>query len=153
MPAFGMPAKNRDAPLAALRMSHTCLRVPDYEVEKRWFTETLGFRLVIEWPGPVGVAMCYVAAPDDDGCIVEIVGDGDAPQPRPATKKDLFASLGVAGFHHLCFTVPDVAATVEVLRARGVTIDAEPFEVAEIGRRIAFFSDPFGNLFELEQVL
>nr|WP_268841561.1 VOC family protein [Rhizobium giardinii] len=45
--------------------------------------------------------------------------------------------------------VASVDATVENLRARGVTIVTEPFELLAISRRLAFFSDPFGNLIEL----
>lgn len=52
----------------------------------------------------------------------------------------------------------DVAETLEELRARGVTIVAEPF-VAEpllveaIGRKLALFADSFGNLIELAEML
>lgn len=52
----------------------------------------------------------------------------------------------------------DVAETLEELRVCGMTIVAEPF-VAElfvveaIGRKLAFFADPFGNLIELAEVL
>ena len=42
---------------------------------------------------------------------------------------------------------------IETLRARGVTIVTEPFELAAISRRLAFFCDPFGNLIELAEVL
>ena len=38
-----------------------------------------------------------------------------------------------------------------VLKRRGVTIVSEPRDVAEIGRRFAFFADPWGNLFEVIQ--
>ncbi len=47
----------------------------------------------------------------------------------------------------------DVAETLEELRARGVTIVAEPFVVEAIGRKLVFFADPFGNLIELAEVL
>jgi lactoylglutathione lyase/glyoxylase I family protein len=153
MDSFTLPERNSQARLAALRASHVCLRVPDYDAEKTWFLDKLDFRVVHEWPEPmIGVRMCYLAAADDDGCIVEIVGDGDAPSPR-LHADDLIKSIRQGGYHHFCFTVPDVVATVETLTKRGVTIVAEPFVVEAIGRRIAFFSDPFGNLFELEEVL
>jgi glyoxylase I family protein len=34
-----------------------------------------------------------------------------------------------------------------------VTIVTEPFALPVIDRRLAFFADPFGNLFELAEVL
>ena len=153
MPGFSMPDRNPSATFSPMMGSHFCLRVPDYEAGKAWFMEKLDFRFVVEWPGPVGVRMAYLAAPNDDRCVIEIVGDGDTPPTEVAGTDDLFASLGNGGFHHFCFTVPNVDDAVATLLSRGVTIVTEPFEVAEIGRRLAFFKDPFGNLFELEQKL
>jgi lactoylglutathione lyase/glyoxylase I family protein len=49
--------------------------------------------------------------------------------------------------------VDDVDATIDELRRRGVTIVTEPFDLPVISRRLAFFADPWGNLFELAQVL
>jgi len=149
---FALPARNPDAGLASMKASLFCLRVPEYEVAKNWFIDKLDFRLVIEWLGPVGVKMAYLAAADDDRCIIEVVGDGDPPTPRASTR-DLLASFGNAGFHQFCFTVPSVVKTLSILRDRDVEVVAEPFEVPEIGRRIASFADPFGNLFELEEIL
>jgi catechol 2,3-dioxygenase-like lactoylglutathione lyase family enzyme len=70
-----------------------------------------------------------------------------------STQSDLSDSLRYAGFHHVCLQVDDVEATVAELRRRGVTIVTEPFVLPVIERRLAFFADPFGNLFELAEVL
>lgn len=153
MPAFTMPSTRPDATFGTLRASHICLRVPDYGAAKSWYCGTLDFRVVHEWPEPmIGVRMGYFAAAADDRCVIELVGDGAVPAPPP-DRSDLVAGFGFGGCHHFCFTVPDVSAAVADLKARDVTIVAEPFEVAAIGRRVAFFADPFGNLFELEEVL
>lgn len=152
MPDFQLPERNEDSGFAAMRWSHACLRVPDYATAMRWFREMLDFRLVIEWPGPMGVKMAYLAAPNDDRCVIEIVGDGAPPSPVPPTT-DLFASFGRGGYHHICFTVPDVAAMLGELERRGVPPVAPPFEVPEIGRKIGFVQDPFGNLIEFEEKL
>jgi len=90
---------------------------------------------------------------NDDQFHLEILGDGPpSPTPRPAYK-DLSESLRYAGFHHACLQLDDVEATVAKLRRRGATIVTEPFVLPVIERRLAFFSDPFGNLFELTEVL
>ena len=151
MPGFQLPPKDVTGAFAAMAWSHACLRVSSYEIGKRWFIEKLDFRLVFEWPGPADLRMAYLAAPNDDRCVVEIVGDGEEPSPTQATG-ELIESFGAGGYHHLCFTVPDIAATLDELVRRGVTVAAAPFEVSEIGRRIAFVNDPFGNLIEFEQV-
>jgi lactoylglutathione lyase/glyoxylase I family protein len=36
---------------------------------------------------------------------------------------------------------------------RGVAIVGEPFDLEAIGRRLAFFADPWGNLIELAEIL
>ena len=153
MSLFSFPAKDASATFSDLRHSHVCLRVPDYEAAKEWFTGVLDFRVVHEWPEPMlNVQMGYFAAADDDSAVIEIVG-GNHPAPAPRASADFVGSFGFEGVHHMCFRVPSVDATIEKLTSRGVTIVAEPFEVEAIGRRIAFFADPWGNLFELEQVL
>jgi glyoxylase I family protein len=37
------------------------------------------------------------------------------------------------------------------LKRRGVTIASEPHDVAVMGLRVAFFADPWDNLFEVIQ--
>jgi lactoylglutathione lyase/glyoxylase I family protein len=43
--------------------------------------------------------------------------------------------------------------TVAELKARGVTIVTEPFQLDAISRKLAFFVDPFGNLIELAEII
>ena len=45
------------------------------------------------------------------------------------------------------------SANVGPMQLRGVTIVTEPFVLPVISRKLAFFSDPFGNLIELAEVL
>lgn len=146
------PARNPSSAFAPMRGHHVAVRVPDYEAEKRWFTEVLDFRVVHEWPY-ADQQLAYVAPPDDDHFYIEILGGG-APAPLArAPYTDLGDSLRYGGYHHVCLQVDDVDATVAELRRRGVTIVTEPFELPAIQRRLAFFADPFGNLFELAEVL
>lgn len=136
----------------SMRIHHAAVRVPEYEVEKRWFLEKLDFRVIQEWPYE-DLHLAYVAPADDDTTVLEILGGGrPGPIPKPVYS-DLGDSLRLAGFHHVCFQVASVDKTVETLRARGVTIVTEPFVLPVINRRLAFFADPFGNLFELAEVL
>lgn len=145
-----LPARNQESPFASMKANHVAIRVPDYERAKHWYVEKLDFRVVHEWPyGDLKLA--YLAPPTDDDFLIEILGDGrPAPQPR---YPDLGASLVEPGYHHFCVTVESVDETLAELRRRHVTIVAEPFELEAISRRLAFFADPWGNLFELAQVL
>lgn len=153
MPNFSMPPTSPSAPLATLKASHFCLRVPDYSNAKQWFIDKLDFRVVHEWrEDMLKVDMGYLAAANDDRCVIELVGGNDPKICERATA-DFPRSFATTGFHHFSFTVPSVDDTVEELRSRGVTIAAEPFVAEIIGRKLAFFADPWGNLFELEEVL
>ena len=73
---------------------------------------------------------------------------GAGPEPQEPTAA-LDASFGRERIHHLCLAVDDVDAVVAELARRGVDLVGEPFEVAEIGRRLAFLEDDSGNLIEL----
>jgi lactoylglutathione lyase/glyoxylase I family protein len=146
------PAPHTASPFASMKGHHLAMRVPDFDIAKRWFVEKLDFRVIHEWPY-ADQRLAYVAPPTDDSFFVEILGDGDPkPIPKPVYA-DLGDSLRLAGYHHFCLNVKDLDATVAELRRRGVTIVTEPFELAVINRRLAFLADPFGNLIELAQVL
>jgi catechol 2,3-dioxygenase-like lactoylglutathione lyase family enzyme len=145
------PALNVTSSFASMRGHHVAVRVPDFEVEKRWFVEKLDFRVVHEWPY-ADQQLAYVAPPNDDGFFVEILGGGSPAPIAKANYGDLGDSLRYAGYHHTCLQVDDVDATVAELRRRGVTIVTEPFDLPVIQRRLAFFADPYGNLFELAEV-
>ena len=152
MADFIPPARNSASPFADMRGHHVAVRTPDLETAKRWYVETLDFRVVAEWDY-ADEKLAYLAPAADDHFTIEILGGGE-PSPtevRPYT--DLGDSLNYRGYHHFCLTVASVNDTVDRLRARGVTIVTEPFELAAISRRLAFLTDPFGNLIELAEVL
>jgi glyoxylase I family protein len=152
MADFIPPAHNPASPFADMRGHHVAVRTRDLETAKRWYVEKLDFRVVAEWDY-ADEKLAYIAPPTDNQFFVEILGGGEpAPQEvRPYT--DLGDSLKYRGYHHFCLTVTSVHETVDKLRSRGVNIVTEPFELAAISRRLAFFSDPFGNLIELAEVL
>jgi lactoylglutathione lyase/glyoxylase I family protein len=150
MTTLQVPATNTKSSFTDMKGSHVALRVPDYEAGKQWFVDKLDFRVIHEWPFG-NLQLAYVAPPNDDHFWVEILGGGTpGPQPEHA---DLNESLHDAGYHHFCIDVKSVDATVAELRRRGVTIVGEAFNLPAIGRRLAFFADPWGNLIELAEPL
>jgi lactoylglutathione lyase/glyoxylase I family protein len=152
MSLSNLPAQNPASPFASMKGHHVAVRVPDFEVAKRWYVEKLDFRVIHEWPY-ADQKLAYVGPATDDTFYVELLGDGEPkPIPKPVYS-DLGDSLRLAGYHHFCINVADMEATMAELRRRGVIIVTEPFELAVINRRLAFIADPFGNLIELAQVL
>ncbi|THD60582.1 VOC family protein [Phenylobacterium sp.] len=127
---------------------HTAVRVPDFEAAVAWYSEKLDFRMKQTWVlGAVTYA--YLHPENDDRFSIELLA-GPGAEPRPAFA-DLHESYGFAGWHHVCLRVVSVADTTEELRRRGVKIVSEPHDVAVAGLTVAFFCDPWGNLFELAQ--
>jgi glyoxylase I family protein len=58
-----LPSKNPSSAFSAMRGHHVALRVPDYEVEKRWYTEKLDFRVVHEWLPVIHRRLAFFADP------------------------------------------------------------------------------------------
>lgn len=145
-----MPAANIASPFASFRGEHAAIRVPDFNVAVAWYAEKLDFRVFHTWPyGEMRLTYLTPAA-DTDFRLELIAGPGARPRP-PYT--ELADSLTFSGLHHICFAVDRIDDAVEELRRRGVSIITEPFDLPAISRRLAFFSDPWGNLFELAQEL
>ena len=91
------------------------------------------------------------APPGDDRFHVEILGGAGAAPHKIYDSVD--ASLTQNGLNHVCIQVASVDDSLAELRRRAVTIVGEPFDLDAINSRLAFFADPFGNLFELKQPL
>lgn len=116
--------------LAAIH--HVALICSDYERSKAFYSEILGLRIVREvyraerqsWKCDLEVSA---------GVQLELFSFPDPP-PRPSRPE-------AQGLRHLAFAVPDVAAVVSILDARGVS--CEPIRIDEYtGRRFTFFADP-----------
>ena len=152
MPNFTIPARNTASAFADMRGHHVALRVTDFAVAKAWYVEKLDFRVVHEWPF-ADEQLAYLAPANDDHFMIELLGGGEPLPIAKAAYADLGDSLRYAGYHHFCINVADIEKTVAQLEARGVTIVSQPFELDAIGRKLAFFADPFGNLIELAQIV
>ena len=141
-----LPAARPESPFASMRADHCGIRVPDFETAIAWYTDKLDFRVQWDWPD-VGLHFAFVVPPNDAGFRIELLTGGE-PTPRPAFD-GLIDSLKTGGWHHLCLRVDDVDATIAELKRRDIEIIAEPFDNPTFGLRLAFFADPWRNLFEV----
>ena len=152
MPDFIPPPKNTASPFADMRGHHVAVRAPSLAEAKDFYVKKLDFRIIAEWDY-ADEKLAYLAPPTDDHFYIEVLGGGDTPPTEVRPYTDLGDSLKYRGYHHCCLTVTSVEETVTRLRSRGVKIVTDPFDVPAISRKLAFFSDPFGNLLELAEVL
>ena len=98
-----------------------------------------------------GLSFGFLYPAGDDSFHFELMA-GPGAAERPAYK-DLHASYNLFGWHHPGFSVDSVDAVIEELKRRDLTIASETHDVSAMGLRVAFFADPWGNLFEVIQAL
>lgn len=134
--------------LSTLQADHLMLRVPNFEETTQWYRDKFGFKEVLRWKEPSlpGVDLAYLEL---NGFRLEILGGGEPPPQKPiSTPKDVPAHTRFQGYRHLCFSTPDVDATLAELDRRGVPAFAPAYDYAPIQRRLAFVLDNNGNAIE-----
>lgn len=118
---------------------HIAIICSNYEVSKKFYTETLGFTIAAEvyreerqsWKLDLMLGDHYV---------IELFS---FPSPPKRTSRP-----EACGLRHLAFAVDNIDLTVDCLIKKNV--DLEPLRVDEFtGKRFTFFSDPDGLPLEL----
>lgn len=135
-----------DSPVSSMRGHHVAIRYPDFEAARSFWVDTMEWRLLHSWSYG-SLTLAYVMPPNQDDFFLQIVaGPGASPQ---IFYPEVDASLAVSGFNHVSFSVDNVDDTTAELRRRGVEILNAPFEMEGINARLAYFRDPWGNMFGL----
>jgi catechol 2,3-dioxygenase-like lactoylglutathione lyase family enzyme len=136
---------------------HTGIVVADLERALSFWCDALGFRVTkrMEESGPYLDAMLglkharattvKLAAPD--GNLVELLHFHSHPD-KPAWQGTPFST----GLTHIAFTVDDIEATCERLRAAGAQFFAAPQASPDGTVKVTYGSGPEGMLFELVEV-
>ncbi|AHX13052.1 hypothetical protein CH75_07235 [Dyella jiangningensis] len=120
-------------------MHHVALICSDVARSKKFYSETLGFRIIRE---------VYRAERDSWKVDLEVspgvsleLFSFPSPPPRPSRPE-------AQGLRHLAFAVPDIDKVIATLLERGVA--CEPVRVDEYtDRRFTFLADPDGLPIEL----
>jgi lactoylglutathione lyase len=131
-----------------MRLHHAGLSVPDLERSLTWYCAALGLRpgFRFEVP-PIGLRGAFALGDDDRG--VELLEQvGSAPG---VAKTDPPSANAVHGHNHVCFQVDDLDTAHARLIACGAVDVWGPRDSPEPGVRMAYVTDPDGNLIELVQ--
>jgi glyoxylase I family protein len=122
-----------------LRTHHVAMIVSDYEVSRRFYTQTLGLEVVSEnHRTERNSYKLDLRLPD--GTQIELFSFPDPPR-RPSYPE-------ACGLRHLAFEVADIDETIDELQSHGVAV--EQVRVDEhTGKRFTFFADPDGLPLEL----
>ena len=125
-----------------MRLMHTMLRVKDLTASLSFYCDGLGMRLLRKTDYPAGeFTLAFVGYEEEAaGAVIELTHNWGRSDYE----------LGDA-FGHLAIATPDVYATVEELRKRGVKVTREPGPMKHGTTVIAFVEDPNGYKIELIQ--
>ena len=124
-----------------MRIGHMSVLVDDQAKALAFYTGVLGFVKKTEVPLGEFSWLTVVSPEDPEG--VELVLEPDQHPAAAAYKKALVAD----GIPFTVFTVPDVAAEYERLKALGVVFTQEPLDVGTV--TTAVFDDTCGNLIQI----
>ncbi len=135
-----------------MRLLHTMLRVRDLDRALRFYCDGLGMELLRRKDYPGGrFTLAFVGyGPESETAVLELTYNWPAQEgsPGPAQGGTRDYELGTA-FGHVAIGVPDIHATCEALRARGVRVTREPGPMQHGTTVIAFVEDPDGYKVEL----
>jgi len=121
------------------KIEHIGVKVKNMDVSVRFYTEVLGMKLVGRERLADGVELAFLAMPGTENVQIELIGRGHDGLPDDAK------------VHHIAFTVSDIEAELDKLRARGVRLIDETPRTILNGVKIAFFFGPDGERLELFQ--
>ena len=121
------------------RIHHIAILTDDYNKSKSFYTEVLGFEIILE---------TYREARQSYKLDLAINGQYQIELFSFPEFKERNSFPESKGLRHLAFEVEDVDASVIELRSKGV--DVQDVRIDEItGKRFAFFYDPNGQPLEV----
>ncbi len=120
-----------------MRILHTCLNVSNLDRSIAFYSDIMGLKLTRRFEVK------------QNNAEIVFMEDGENKAIELTHWRDKEKIVEGDNFDHIAFGVRDVPATIEQMRAKGVTIAMEPFSLQGSTRKIAFVKDPDGNWLEL----
>ena len=127
--------------MVAVRFGHVAFRVSDLERSIRWYADAFGARNVYH-AKQQGERPELLFLEFAKGQFVELFTGG---------KSKMEQSPDAIGYMHFCLLVDDLDTALEQLAAMNVYPDRPRF-IGRAKQRIAFISDPDGNVIELMEI-
>jgi catechol 2,3-dioxygenase-like lactoylglutathione lyase family enzyme len=129
-----------------MRLHHAGISVPDLDRALPWYCAALGLRPGYRFEVPsLGLRGAFALGDGDTG--VELIEMTGAVPGVPKT--DPPSANAVHGLNHVCFHVADLEDAYTRLLDHGGAGVWEPRQSPEPGQRMAYVTDPDGNLIEL----
>ena len=126
------------APTPEMKLELVPIPVSDVDRAKAFYSEKIGFHLDFDVTPGNGMRVCQLTPPGSGCSIVIGTGLGAISEMKPGSIK---------GVH---LVVADVAKVREILAGRGVEVSA--IHEYDRGIKSAFFNDPDGNSWEMQEI-
>lgn len=144
------PARGAEPPAepsAEPRLDHVGLAVGDLAAAAAWYGEAFGYETELTLRvDPIDLDIVMLRHPGHGDRLELLHRPGFRPAPRPANPAEAARS---ATYGHLAFDVADLDATFDRVLGLGAGPVMPPQPSPEAGVRMAFVTDPEGNLVEL----
>ena len=126
-----------------MRILHTMIRVGDLEKSLRFYTKTLGMKLLRKKDYPSGrFTLAFVGyGPESENTVLELTHNWDQKNYE----------LG-DGYGHIALGVENIYETCQTIKANGGLVVREPGPMKHGQTVIAFVEDPDGYKIELIEV-
>jgi catechol 2,3-dioxygenase-like lactoylglutathione lyase family enzyme len=131
------------------RMSHVCVYVLSQDSAYKFYSETLGFKVVTDAPMGEGMRWLTVAPPEQPDFEITLMPIAEGMMFTKETAEQLRSLVKKGTFGFGVFECKDIYATYEELKAKGVEFLKAPKE--EFYGVEALFKDDSGNWFSLGQ--
>ena len=124
-------------------LGHVAINVIDLDKSLDYYVNKLGFPEMLRLKHDSGETWLVYLRITDDQYLEIFPGAENERAP---------ASWHTNGMTHMCWTIDDLDATVERIKAAGITLLSEPSKGLD-GNRQAWLEDPDGNRIELMQMM
>lgn len=114
-----------------MRFSHTSITVRNMDESLRFYTEVLGLEFERRRPIPENHAEIAFVKDPDSGARIELTHWDGKDQFEAGEQLD-----------HFAFELPDLDAFLTHVRAKGVRVAKEPYQLKGGSGRLAFILDP-----------
>jgi len=123
------------------------ISVADLDAETAFFVDKLGFKVELDTTFGPGIPVRWLVSGNERIELLKIKDSKPAPKPAPP------GHAIVQGFSQITLSTSDIVATKAALTAKGLTPALDITEVAPLGVKVMYYTDPEGNAVEIAQKL
>lgn len=133
---------------AAPELGHwmVAISVADMDAETAFYVDKLGFKVELDTTFGPGIPVRWLVSGNERIELLKIKDSQPGPK-KPAPP----GHAAVQGISQITLSTTDIEATRAALAAKGLTPALDITEVAPLGVKVMYYTDPEGNAVEIAQ--